>query len=177
MNLNDGNADGTTSRYTRDERLKAALKILRDGRISVLDFILDVLRSNDPEFKTYQARFFENQSGKLAELLDCIFEDKRGQPIFLSWMEPRLIELVSDKVSMEMDDIKVALAWTIKNTTPESLLAWDVDAVISPLVDSTAPIPGRLLRAAAETKRARENNRIKSCTTVRVEHCFRVETE
>ncbi|KAG9310660.1 hypothetical protein JVU11DRAFT_9244 [Chiua virens] len=127
MDPNDGNTDGTGSRYTRDERLRMALKTLRDGRISLLDFILHVLRSSNDEFKTYRARFFTNPSGKLTELLDHIFEDKHGRPIVLSWMEPRAITLVLGKVSKEMDDMKTALAWTINTTTPENLLTWTID--------------------------------------------------
>ncbi|KAG9312617.1 hypothetical protein JVU11DRAFT_7023 [Chiua virens] len=65
-----------------------ALKTIRDGRISLLDFILHVLRSGNNEFKTYRAHFFTNPSGKLTELLDHILKDKHGRPIVLSWMEP-----------------------------------------------------------------------------------------
>ena len=68
-------------------------------------------------------------------------------------MESQAIELVSDKVAKEMDDIKVTLTWTINTTTPENLLAWGIDAFIGPGVDNSAPILGHLLRVAAEAKR------------------------
>ncbi|KAG9310611.1 hypothetical protein JVU11DRAFT_9177 [Chiua virens] len=153
MDPNDGDTDGTGSRYTH--------------------FILHVLRSSNDEFKTYRARFFTNPSGKLTELLDHIFEDKRGRPIVLSWMEPRAITLVLDKVSKEMDDMKTALAWTINTTTPENLLTWTIDASIGPVVESTAPTLGRLLRVAAETTRERERN----CTTVQFAYLLCLQTE
>ena len=157
------------ARWTHDDRLRAVLKILRKGRISLLDFILYILQSEPDKsdsIATYRDRFFDNPSSKLIKLLDCIIEDKQGYALVLSWMEPHAIRLVSDKVSKEMDAIKTALTWLINTTTPESLLTWNVDAFIGPLVDNNAPTLGRILQAAAQFKRAKEVNKIKSCTTV-----------
>lgn len=81
-------------------------------------------------------------------------------------MEPHAIELVSNKVGGEMDEIKTALTWNINTTTPDRLLAWDIDSIIGPLVERSAPALSQVLQAAAQTKRARENNKIKSCITV-----------
>ena len=99
MDPNDYNTYGIVNgtRSTRDKQLQMALKILRDSRISLLDFILHIHRSSKNEFKTYQTCFFKNQSGKLTELLDYLFEDKRGRPTVFSWMESQAIELVSDR--------------------------------------------------------------------------------
>ena len=153
------------ARWTRDDRLRVVLKILRKGRISLLDFILYILQSEPDKsdsIATYRDRFFDNPSSKLIKLLDCIIEDKQGYALVLSWMEPHAIRLVSDKVSKEMDAIKTALTWSINTTTPER----NVGAFIGPLVDNSAPTLGRILQAAAQSKRAKEVNKIKSCTTV-----------
>ena len=157
------------ARWTHDDWLRVVLKILRKGQISLLDFILYILQSKPDKsdsIVTYQDHFFDNPSSKLIKLLDCIIEDKQGYALVLSWMEPHAIRLVSDKVSKEMDAIKTALTWLINTTTPESLLTWNVDAFISPLVDNNAPTLGHILQAAAQCKRAKEVNKIKSCTTV-----------
>ncbi|KAI9573491.1 hypothetical protein HD554DRAFT_2013121 [Boletus coccyginus] len=79
-------------------------------------------------------------------------------------MEPHTIDLVSNKITKEMDEVKVALEWKINAITPESLLTWDVNSFIGPLVEKSAPILGHLLQVAAQTKRAKEN-KTKSCTT------------
>ncbi|KAN0073710.1 hypothetical protein V8E55_011964 [Tylopilus felleus] len=80
-------------------------------------------------------------------------------------MEPHAIALVLDKVAKEMDEIKGALEGKICTITPESLLTWDINSVIGPLVQKSAPTLGHLLQVAAQTTRARENNKIKSCVT------------
>jgi hypothetical protein len=154
------------SQYGPDERIKRVLKILRDGRLSILDFLLRVLQSDKPEFTTHRDRFFANPSGKLTKFMDHMLDDRRGRVALSSWFEQRAIGVISDKVTKEMDEVKTALAWTINNTTPEALLTWDIDGFISPLVNAKAPTLGSILQVAAQTKRAKENNKIKSCTTV-----------
>ena len=157
------------AQWTHDDRLRVVLKILRKGWISLLDFILYILQSKPDKsdlIVTYRDRFFDNPSSKFIKLLDCIIEDKQGYALMLSWMEPHAIRLVSDKVSKEMDAIKTALTWSINTTTPESLLTWNIDMFISPLVDNNAPTLGRILQAATQCKHAKEVNKIKSCTTI-----------
>ncbi|KAN0073709.1 hypothetical protein V8E55_011963 [Tylopilus felleus] len=61
---------------TREERLQKVLKILRDGCISLLDFVLDILDDRNSKFSIHRNRFFMNPSGKLGQLLDRLFEDK-----------------------------------------------------------------------------------------------------
>ena len=131
----------------------------------MLDFVLDILNTRKAEFSTYWDRFFANPSGKLSKLLDCILEDRGGRAVLLSWMEPHAIDLILNKVAKEMDKVKVALEWKINTITPDSLLTWDVDSFIGPLIEKSAPVLGRLLLVAAQTKRAKEN-KIKSYTTV-----------
>ena len=135
------------------------LKILRDSQILILDLLLDILQSDNPEFMKHQAGFLVNLSGKLVKLLDCIFEDKHGHSA---------VYIISDMVVKEMEDIKTSLKWTINSTTPDTLLTWDINMIIGPLVENKAPTLGCLLQAASQTKCAKGKNRIKLCTTVRV---------
>jgi len=154
------------SQHGHDKRITKVLKILQKSRLSILDFLLHVLQSDKPEFATHRDRFIANPSGKLTKLLDHILDDKRGRVVLSSWFEKHAMEVVSDKVAKEMDEIKTALAWTINNTTLETLLTWDIDGFIGPLVNTKAPTLGSILQVAAQTKRAKESNRIKSCATV-----------
>ena len=157
------------TQWTHNDWLWVILKILQKGWISLLNFILYILQSKPDKsnsIATYWDCFFNNPSSKLIKLLDCIIEDKQGYALMLLWMEPHAIRLVSDKVSKEMDAIKTALTWSINTTTPESLLTWNVDVFISPLVDNNAPTLGHILQAATQCKHAKEVNKIKSCTTI-----------
>ena len=111
--------------HSHDERLQQVLKILRDGRLSILDFLLRFLQSDKPEFTTHRDRFFANPSGKLTKFLDQVLDDKRERVVLSSWFEQRTIQVILDTVTKEMDEVKTALAWTINNTTPETLLSWE----------------------------------------------------
>lgn len=160
MDYDDDTNDDT--RCSKEERLQKVLKILRDGRISLVDFILDILDPRNDEFSTYQTRFFSNRSGKLEKLLDRMFEDQRGRTVLFLYA----VKLVSNKIAKEMDEVKAALEWKISNITPECLLTWVIDLFIGPLIEKSAPVLGQLLQVAAQTKRAKEKNKIKSCVTV-----------
>ncbi|KAF8834574.1 hypothetical protein BDN67DRAFT_985220 [Paxillus ammoniavirescens] len=98
-------------------------------------------------------------------MLNCIFESDRSCANLLHWMEPHAIELVSDKIISEMDDVKSALTGTISLITPETLLAWDINMFIGTLVKETAPITSHMLKTAVQTKHAKQQNKIKSCST------------
>ncbi|KAF9224862.1 hypothetical protein BS17DRAFT_751805 [Gyrodon lividus] len=157
--------DTTDTRCGRDERVRKALQILRLGRISLLDCILDILDPSKTHLAVYRRLFFVDPSGKFTKMLDRIFENDRGRAHLLRWMEPHAIELVSDKITSEMDNVKSALTGTISSITPESLLAWDVNMFIGTLVEEAAPITGHMLNTAAQTERAKQQNKIKSCST------------
>ncbi|KIL00546.1 hypothetical protein PAXRUDRAFT_806398 [Paxillus rubicundulus Ve08.2h10] len=80
-------------------------------------------------------------------MLDCIHENERGCVHLLRWIEPRAVELVSEKIMSKMDDVKSALAGTIKTITPKSLLSWDVNTFIGSVVDPSAPTTGQYVEA------------------------------
>ncbi|KAF8452793.1 hypothetical protein L210DRAFT_3608609 [Boletus edulis BED1] len=80
-------------------------------------------------------------------------------------MEPHAVDLVSQKVSDEMDVIKKTLGGTVGTITPDSLRTWDINTFIGSLVDTKAPITGHILRTAAETDHAKQKNKIKSLYT------------
>ncbi|KAF8138710.1 hypothetical protein EV363DRAFT_1155261 [Boletus edulis] len=43
--------------------------------------------------------------GKLAQSLDCLYQDPRSKAPLLAWMEPHALQLVARKVYNEMDDV------------------------------------------------------------------------
>ncbi|KAG9310625.1 hypothetical protein JVU11DRAFT_9193 [Chiua virens] len=89
-----------------------ALQILRRGRISLLDRILDILDPSKSDFVVYRTLFFTNPSGKFTGMLDLIFENDHGRVNLLHWMEPHATKLVSEKIADEMDDVKSILGGT-----------------------------------------------------------------
>ena len=144
-NIESNNDPVDNPQLTHEEWLQKVLKILQDGCISLLDFVLNILDDQNSKFSIHRNRFFMNPSRKLGQLLDRLFEDKQSNLILLSWMEPHAIVLVSDKVAKEMDEIKGALEGKICMIAPESLLTWDINLVIGPLVQKSAPTLGHLL--------------------------------
>ena len=95
------------------ERIQCALEILRVGRISLLDFQIKIFDPNEPEHASHRDQIYTlpkgANSGKLAKLLDTIYEDKQGRQQLSDWMEPHAIDLVVKKVYDKMDVVKIAL--------------------------------------------------------------------
>ncbi|KAG1723328.1 hypothetical protein EDB19DRAFT_2043812 [Suillus lakei] len=143
-----------SSRLSSTERIKAAIKILRDGRISILDFMLKILDPSEASFAYNRDRIFncsrqEKTSvdvgkapvGKLEKMLDCLFADSRGRTRMMEWFRPRIISSVSAVISQEMDAVKE-------------------NAVVS-----KAPVLNSILHRAAQTDRAKDKNKLKDCST------------
>ncbi|KAF8122361.1 hypothetical protein EV363DRAFT_1094268, partial [Boletus edulis] len=145
--------------------IRNALQVLRGGRLSLLDCVLHILDSSKQDFAAYRRLFLANPSGKLIKMLDLLFETEQGRTHLLRWMEPHAVDLVSQKVSDEMDVVKKTLGGTVGTITPDSLRTWDINTFIGSLVDTKAPVTGHILRTAAETDRAKQKNKIKSCST------------
>ncbi|KAG0699922.1 hypothetical protein DFH29DRAFT_934655 [Suillus ampliporus] len=109
-----------SSRLSSMECIKAAVKILRDGHISILDFMLKILDPSEACFAYNCDRIFncsrqEKTSvdvgkppvGKLEKMFDCLFADSGG---------------------------------TLDSITPEFLLMWDLNSTIQNAVVSKAPV-------------------------------------
>jgi hypothetical protein len=163
----------TSPRLSPHKRIKSVLKILREGRISVLDFLLSILDPSEIEFSfnrdriyNYPAKEKGNSTGKLEQLLDCMFADSRGRARMLKWFRPHAVDYVSDVVSTEMDAVKEDLRGALDIITLEFLLTWNLNSMMDNTVGPKAPVLRRLLHSAAQTARAKEKNKIKDCSTV-----------
>ncbi|KAG2105801.1 uncharacterized protein F5147DRAFT_701975 [Suillus discolor] len=88
-----------SSRLSSTERIKSVIKILRDGRISILDFMLKILDPSEACFAYNRDRIFncsrqEKTSvdvgkppvGKLEKMFDCLFADSRGHTRMMEWV-------------------------------------------------------------------------------------------
>ncbi|KAG1872084.1 hypothetical protein C8R48DRAFT_696787 [Suillus tomentosus] len=81
-----------------------------------------------------------NFTGKLEQLLDCMFADSRGRARILKWFSPHAIDYVSDVVSTEMDAIKEDLRGALDIITPEFLLTWDLNSTMDNTIAPKAPV-------------------------------------
>ncbi|KAG1842680.1 hypothetical protein C8R48DRAFT_780951 [Suillus tomentosus] len=146
-------AVATPSRLSPHERVKSVVKIFREGRMSILDFILRILDPSQPDFMynrdwIYNPSKVEKEnsgdgqrvSGKLEQMFDRLFADSRGRARMLEWFHPHAVAYISLTVSNEMDAVKEALRGTLDSVTPQFLSTWDLSTTIQDKVALKAPI-------------------------------------
>src|SRR6267154_5807493 len=72
------------SRMSTHERIGSVLKILRDGRISILDLLVKITDPSQMLYSTYRDRMYvpsatekQSRSGRLGKVLDFLCDDPR----------------------------------------------------------------------------------------------------
>ncbi|KAF9221448.1 hypothetical protein BS17DRAFT_768724 [Gyrodon lividus] len=158
----------STNTYDDSSQRPNALAIVRDGKISFIDFLSQVLDPSEKEFKAYRMAIYladDNSPPELYQLFNSILNDPRGGPLFRRWIEDQAVDIVSSKVYDEMDDVKDALRGTIGTITPEFLMTWDINSTMDRIFNKSAPTLKRLLGSASQTDRARRENTKKTSTT------------
>jgi hypothetical protein len=152
-------------RMTRPQRVKVALAFLRDGRLSPVDFLIDILDSRRDEFGGYRDGLYKENSTRLGDLMDVIMSDPKGKRKLEEWMELHAVDVVCRAVGQEMDAVKKDFNMSIADVSPEYLRNWDLGANTS---NEKAPILQQILHSAAQTDTAKEKNKIKDPHTVRL---------
>ena len=109
--------------------------------------------------------------GKLAQLLDCLYQDPHSKAQLLTWMELHPLQLVAQKVYNEMDNVKCALNGTINTLSPEFLLKWDINSTVQNIVDEHPPVLDKILESAAQSDHASRKNKIKNIHMVDIATC------
>lgn len=107
------------------------------------------------------------QDGGLGRFLDRVVADHKGWERLREWMEPHAYELACDVIGDEMDCVKSHFQVAPASITPQYIKLWTCNAaagIASPV--SIAPVTMKVLRRAAETDRARDNNKKKNCDQV-----------
>ncbi|KAF8132995.1 hypothetical protein EV363DRAFT_1583268 [Boletus edulis] len=152
-----------------NERIQRAIHVLQDGRLSLFTAFLRVLDPMQEDFATYRGHIYacskDQPHGKLAQLLDCLFQDSRSKAQLLAWMEPHALRLVARKVYNEMDDVKHILSGTIDTISPELLLTWDINSMVGKIMEERAPVLSEILKSAAQSDRASRENSVKDIST------------
>jgi hypothetical protein len=130
-------------RVSVNERIKRAMQVLHQSRLSLVTALITVLDPSQQDFAVFRSKVYK--SGKLHQLLDTIFNDTRGSSCLLGWMEPHAIESVLQKVYSEMDNVKEDVRLKIDSITPEFLASWDVGSTIGAAMANRAPTLSKLL--------------------------------
>lgn len=161
------------NRMSTHDRINSALQILRDGRISILDFLVTILDPADASYATYRDRLYvpsvkekNSGTGRLEKVLDFLWEDPRSHGRVLEWMRPHAISSICNTVYREMDNIKRSFHATLESVTPELLLSFDVETTIASVAREKAPVLYQIIASAAQTERAKANNKVKDCSIV-----------
>ncbi|KAF8274044.1 hypothetical protein EI94DRAFT_1768902 [Lactarius quietus] len=142
---------------SRVERITKALGVLKDGRLSPFDLILEVLDSNNTEYAGYRNELYKSKNDKLQKILDSVLITDSGKQKLWSWMRPHALEIVCGVIDEEMDSItKEDILPGLSAISPDYIKSWTVADVSEQL-----PFVTQVLRRAAQTFLAKETNKKK----------------
>lgn len=148
------------------EKIKTALKLLRDARLSPVTLFEEIL--TNPEYDYHAVHFFGKSGASMRRILDAMTANSRGEEIFKAWVFPRVIDIACEAVSAQMDAMVKALstAKSISKLTPEFLRAWTVNKNIVQPADKVATDVVKILSSAINTQRGLSKNKKKTSDTV-----------
>ena len=86
----------------------AALDNLRKARISVMDLLLAILGGEFSDFYSHRLAFLSD-SGRIRELLDVIWAEKKSRPTVESWVQDIGLDHICNLVNNEMESAKPLL--------------------------------------------------------------------
>ncbi|KAF7966984.1 hypothetical protein HWV62_36286 [Athelia sp. TMB] len=159
---------------TLRQRYLNVSEYLRAARVSPIDYLLHTLTAMDDRTAAYKHALYQ-VDGKLLELLDVVEEDVRGKARLRDWMSTRerALDLICDSVNTEMHAAKSTLQVAATHITPQYIDLWTFSPTTGMATLSTvAPVTFKILRRAAETDRARGQNKIKHSNQVRQPNIF-----
>ena len=139
----------------QNEHILKAIHILQLDQLSLYSALLKVLDPADKAFAAHRDRIYacpkDRPDGKLAQLLDCLYEDHRGKAQLLTWMEPHALQSLARKVYDKMDNIKHILNGTMDTIMPEFLLKWDINSTVQNIMQEHAPVLSEILESAIQS--------------------------
>lgn len=135
---------------------------LRDGRLNALDLLIYTVTGTSGWSLTAHRTGHFGADGRLGELLDVVMDDPIGKKWLREWMQPRALDLTCDLVNGEMDIASAEFRIATSDITPEYIDSWICNAATGVIKRAAvAPVLMRILKRAAETDRAREENKKK----------------
>ncbi|KAF8184459.1 hypothetical protein BJ912DRAFT_927826 [Pholiota molesta] len=144
---------------THERRIFEILALLRGGRLSPFDLVLEILDENKPQYSGYQVEFYKESNQKLYSILDRINSNASGKAKLSTWIKGPGLILVCEVIGDKMDDVQQVekISGGLSSITPEFIRSWSI-ADYSDL----APATTKILLSAAETSLAHERNTKKS---------------
>ncbi|PPQ76055.1 hypothetical protein CVT26_005437 [Gymnopilus dilepis] len=123
------------------DTIQAALRILRDGRISFMDLLETVLSRNGAHLAAYRRAFLG--SSRLGEILTTLWEAEESKATVQDWIET---------TGLEMESSKPLLRMNFKDISPAFLQDWDIETIMEP-VNARTQIWSKILVAATEPQK------------------------
>jgi len=118
----------------------------------------------------YRHQWYMPDSSQLPDFLDQVIQDSRGRAKVHAWMMPHAVELVQETIEEELVKVQKHLYFpSVDSITPSFISSWSRETIIQPVVELAPVLTGILLRAA-QSKSARDKNKLKDPQTV--SKCF-----
>jgi hypothetical protein len=150
-------------RISRYRKINNVLAQLREGNISPVEVLIQVLDPVDVAYDRYRTHLYREESTKLAELVDAIMSDDAGKRKLLEVMRPHLLDFACDIVAEQMQQRRnQSFLPGIAAITPAFIDSWSIDEANNP-----TPFLTRILETAAQTDHARQHNKMKKPEKVR----------
>jgi hypothetical protein len=77
---------------SRSQRFEDVLDILREGRLSPFDLMVELLDESNLKYWAYRNELYKEENKKLREILDLIFSNAPGKEKLNEWMLPHALE-------------------------------------------------------------------------------------
>ncbi|PPQ70863.1 LOW QUALITY PROTEIN: hypothetical protein CVT26_014086 [Gymnopilus dilepis] len=88
-------------------RIEEVLALLRGGRLSPFDLVLELLDEYNPEYSGYRTEFYKEENQKLFNILDLIFAQDAGRRKLCTWFKrSEALDIVCEIIGDEMDAVK-----------------------------------------------------------------------
>lgn len=148
------------------KHFRNVLDILRDARLSPFDLVLHLLDKSKDEYAQFRSYLYDDDSTKLFKILDLITEHTVGRSKFQEWLRrSAAFEVVTEIIHDEMERVRKAdLLTGVADITPTYIQS---HPILEPRRNDLAPCLIRVLTAASQTNRAREENKKKEPLKVR----------
>ncbi|KAG0693609.1 hypothetical protein DFH29DRAFT_963677, partial [Suillus ampliporus] len=150
------------SSLDEEGKILAVLKILRGLRMTAMDLMLHSI-SQRPSMATWREGFFRSKA--LAQFLNVLGTDERASEQLHVNLRPLAIAMVVDEVDAEMEAAKHIFHMSSKDVTPELLLSFNLDTLLTEPLQETTPLLRRILLSAMQTVRAVKENKHQNVET------------
>ena len=115
---------------------------------------------------TWREGFFRSKA--LVQFLNVLEMDERASEQLRISLRPLAIAMVIDEVDAEMEAAKNIFCMSSKDVTPELLLSFDLNTLLTEPLQETTPLIRRILLSAMQTVRAAKENKHQNVETVSV---------